>query len=47
MVVLGTKLLGQFTAELGPLPLEAIEPLHSAVSNLRGANGIRGSLRAQ
>lgn len=49
MVILGTKLLAQFTQELGPLPSEAIEPLHSVVSSLSRANGreSRGSLRQQ
>jgi hypothetical protein len=51
MVVLGTKLLAQFTQELGPLPVEAIDPLHAAVSSLSSrANGREqrsSALRAQ
>jgi hypothetical protein len=52
MVALGTKLLAQFTQELGPLPSDALDPLFDAVANLKAGNGAgresvqnRGALR--
>jgi hypothetical protein len=52
MLALGTKLLGQFTVELGPLAPDAINPLYDAVAGLKAANGARdrsnsAALRAQ
>ena len=43
MVALGTKLMAQFTQELGPLPSHAIDPLFDAVAALKSSNGARDS----
>ena len=48
MLALGTKLLGQLAAELGPLPPAAIDPLFDAIVHLKDKNGGgRESLRTQ
>lgn len=46
MLTLGTKLLAQFTAELGPLPIDAIDPLLQAVTTMKHSNGARESRAA-
>lgn len=46
MLTLGTKLLAQLAAELGPLPVEAVDPLLQVVSSLKHNNGARESRTA-
>jgi len=41
MLTLGTRLLAQVTAELGPLPSDAVDPLLNAVNGLKATNGAR------
>jgi hypothetical protein len=46
MLTLGTRLLAQVTAELGPLPSDAVDPLLHAVHGLKATNGARDSRSA-
>jgi hypothetical protein len=39
MLTLGTRLLAQVTAELGPLPADAVDPLLHVVNGLKHTNG--------